>query len=166
MYIFNILSLNFKEYRSAYSMNTFEGGITFRALLAVRMNLILIDCLESIQSKLLFSSQPGHQPQKQNKDSRRLMAISFNPFSTRPHQTAFWYNNPWLTFLKLLNYVPKRRFKKSCKKRALICQLHVKVAMAHRIYFRRNNLCRRQILKLATYTKIEDHYFRCKLATF
>ena len=37
------------------------------------------------------------------------------------------------------------------------------VAMAHRNYFRRNNL---RILKLATYTKIEDHYFRCKLATF
>ena len=36
------------------------------------------------------------------------------------------------------------------------------VAMAHRNYFRRNNL---QILKLATYTEIEDHYFRCKLAT-
>ena len=29
------------------------------------------------------------------------------------------------------------------------------VAMAHRNYFRRNNL---QIPKLATYTKIEDHY--------
>ena len=37
------------------------------------------------------------------------------------------------------------------------------VAMAHRNYFRRNNL---GILKLATYTKIEDHYFRCKLAIF
>ena len=36
------------------------------------------------------------------------------------------------------------------------------VAMAHRNYFRRNNL---RILKLATYTQIEDHYFRCKLAT-
>ena len=33
------------------------------------------------------------------------------------------------------------------------------VAMAHWNYFRR-------ILKLATYTKIEDHYSRCKLATF
>ena len=31
------------------------------------------------------------------------------------------------------------------------------VAMAHRNYFRRNNL---RILKLATYTKIEDHYSR------
>ena len=31
------------------------------------------------------------------------------------------------------------------------------VAMAHRNYFRRNKL---QILKLATYTKIEDHYLR------
>ena len=39
----------------------------------------------------------------------------------------------------------------------------VNVAMAHRNYFRRNNL---RILKLATYTKIEDHYSRCKLATF
>ena len=37
------------------------------------------------------------------------------------------------------------------------------VAMAHRNYFRRNNLL---ILKLATYRKIEDHYSRCKLATF
>ena len=37
------------------------------------------------------------------------------------------------------------------------------VAMAHRNYFRRNNL---RILKLATYIKIEDHYSRCKLATF
>ena len=37
------------------------------------------------------------------------------------------------------------------------------VAMAHRNYFWRNNL---QILKLATYTQIEDHYSRCKLATF
>ena len=37
------------------------------------------------------------------------------------------------------------------------------VAMAHRNYFRQNNL---QIFKLATYTKIEDHYSRCKLATF
>ena len=37
------------------------------------------------------------------------------------------------------------------------------VAMAHRNYFRRNN---QRILKLATYTKIEDHYLRCKLATF
>ena len=37
------------------------------------------------------------------------------------------------------------------------------VAMAHRNYFRQTNLW---ILKLATYTKIEDHYLRCKLATF
>ena len=36
------------------------------------------------------------------------------------------------------------------------------VAMAHRNYFRQNNL---QILKLATYTKIEDHCSRCKLVT-
>ena len=37
------------------------------------------------------------------------------------------------------------------------------VAMAHRSNFRQNNL---RILKLATYSKIEDHYSRCKLATF
>ena len=37
------------------------------------------------------------------------------------------------------------------------------VVMAHRNYFRRNNL---RILKLATYTKIGDHYLRFKLATF
>ena len=37
------------------------------------------------------------------------------------------------------------------------------VVMAHRNYIGQNNL---QILKLATYTKIEDHYSWCKLATF
>ena len=37
------------------------------------------------------------------------------------------------------------------------------VAMVLRNYFRRHNV---RILKLATYTKIEDHYSRCKLATF
>ena len=37
------------------------------------------------------------------------------------------------------------------------------VAMVHRNYFRQNIL---RILKLATYTKIEDHYSRCTLATF
>ena len=41
--------------------------------------------------------------------------------------------------------------------------VQLNVAMAHGNYFRQNNL---GILKLATYTKIEDHYFRCKLATF
>ena len=46
-------------------------------------------------------------------------------------------------------------------KYANLSQLNV--AMAHRNYFRRNNP---RILKLATYTKIEDHYSRCKLATF
>ena len=33
-----------------------------------------------------------------------------NPFSTRPPQNAFWYNNSWLGFhKKKLNYVPKER---------------------------------------------------------
>ena len=37
------------------------------------------------------------------------------------------------------------------------------VVMAHGNYFRHNNL---RILKLATFTKIEDHYSGWKLATF
>ena len=37
------------------------------------------------------------------------------------------------------------------------------VVMTHKNYFRRYNL---QILKLATCTKIEDHYSGCKLTTF
>ena len=73
--------------------------------------------------------------------------LSFiNPLSTRPHQNVVWYNNSWLGFLKIQNYVPKER--------EIFCD---------RNYFRQNNLW---ILKLATYTKIEDHYSRCKLATF
>ena len=83
--------------------------------------------------------------------------------STRPHQNAFWCNNSWLGFLKILNYVPNERdfFFFLQKMSPHLSQLNV--AMAHRNYFRQNNLW---ILKLATYTEIEDHYSRCKLATF
>ena len=84
-----------------------------------------------------------------------------NPFSTRPHQNVVWYNNSCLGFLKILNYVPKERKKNLPKMSPHLSQLNI--AMAHRNYFRRNNL---RILKLATYTKIADHYSRCKLATF
>ena len=41
--------------------------------------------------------------------------------------------------------------------------LQLNVMMVHRNYFRWNHL---QILKFATYTKIEDHYSGYKLATF
>ena len=40
--------------------------------------------------------------------------------------------------------------------------LQLSVVMAHRNYCRQNN---QQILKLATYTKVEDRYFGCKLVT-
>ena len=32
--------------------------------------------------------------------------------STRPHQNAFWYNNSWLGFLKILNYMYQKKEKK------------------------------------------------------
>ena len=85
-----------------------------------------------------------------------------NPLSTRPHQNVVWYNNSWLGFLKNSELCTKRKRKNILHKMSPhLSQLNV--AMADRNYFRRNNL---QILKLATYIKIEDHYFRCKLATF
>ena len=59
----------------------------------------------------------------------------------------------------MLNYVPKEK-KIRAKMSPHLSQLNV---MAHRNYFRRNNV---QILKLATYTEIEDHYSGWKLATF
>ena len=76
----------------------------------------------------------------------------FNPLSTRPHLNVVWYNSSWLGFLNILNYVPKERENFSAKKMSPhLSQLNV--AMAHRNYFRQNNL---QILKLATYTTILD----------
>ena len=57
-----------------------------------------------------------------------------------------WYNNSWLGFLKILNYVPKEKEKYTAKKSPHLSQLNV--AMAHRNYFMQNNLW---ILKLATY---------------
>ena len=59
--------------------------------------------------------------------------------STRPHPDVVWYNNSWLDFLKILNYVPKER-KIYCKKWALIILSQLNIAMAHRNYFRQNNL--------------------------
>ena len=47
--------------------------------------------------------------------SSRVLFLFINPFSTRPHQNAFWYNNSWVGFLKILNYVPKEREKFSAE---------------------------------------------------
>ena len=54
---------------------------------------------------------------------RDLMVLPFflhqlllNPFSTRPHQNAFWYHNCWLAFLKNAELCTKRTRKKFCKK--------------------------------------------------
>ena len=90
-----------------------------------------------------------------------IYLLFINPLSTKPHQNVVWYNNSSLGFLKILNYVPKERAKYTAKNSPHLSQLNV--AMAHRNYFRQNNL---RILKLATYAKIEDHYSWCKLATF
>ena len=38
-----------------------------------------------------------------------------NPLSTKPHKNVVWYNNSWLDFLKILNYVPKEREKYTAK---------------------------------------------------
>ena len=89
--------------------------------------------------------------------------LKLNPLSTRPHQNVVWYNKLLIRFSKNSELCAKRKRKIYCKKWALICQLNVAMAHTHRDYFRQNNL---QILKLATYTNIEDHYSRCKLATF
>ena len=86
---------------------------------------------------------------------------NLNPFSTRPHQIVVWCNNSWLGFLQKSELCTKRKNNFLQKMSPRLSQLNV--AMAHRNYFRWNNL---QILKLATYAKIEDHYSRCKLATF
>ena len=52
--------------------------------------------------------------------------VSF-PLSTRPHQNVVWYNNSWLGFLKILNYVhcTKRKRKIYCKIWALICHSYM-----------------------------------------
>ena len=94
-------------------------------------------------------------------NNEALKNTALNPLSTRPHQYEVWYNHSWLGFLKIPELCTKRKRKILWKMSPHFSELNV--AMAHRNYFRRNNL---GILKLATYTKIEDHYFRCKLATF
>ena len=72
--------------------------------------------------------------------SRSSMGTWFNPFSTRPHQNVVWYNNSWLGFLKILNYmyVPKERTIFCKKISPHLSQFNI--AMARRNYFRQNNL--------------------------
>ena len=103
-------------------------------------------------------------PNEIDRDSRQMnWSVCFNPFRPWTHLNAFGYNNSWLGFYKnkkiWIVYQEKEKF--SAKMSPHLSQLNV--VMAHRNYFRRNNLW---ILKLATYTKIEDHYSGCKLATF
>ena len=43
--------------------------------------------------------------------------------STRPHQNVVWYNNSWLGFLQILNYVPKEREKYTAKMSPHLLQL-------------------------------------------
>ena len=44
-----------------------------------------------------------------------LACDGFIPLSTRPHQNVVCYNNSWLGFLNILNYVPKEREKYTAK---------------------------------------------------
>ena len=75
---------------------------------------------------------------------------TMNSFSTRPP----WHQNVWIMY--------QNKEKKFLQKISPhLSQLIV--TMAHRNYFRWNNLW---ILKMATYAKIEDHYSRFNLATF
>ena len=92
-----------------------------------------------------------------------LPLACLNPLSTTPHENVVWCNNSWLGFLKILHYVPQESLEKNILQKMSPHLSQFNVAMAHRNYFRWNNLW---ILKLATYTKIKDHYFRCKLAIF
>ena len=77
---------------------------------------------------------------------------SVNPLSTRPHQDVVWYNNSWLYFLKSWIMYQNKETNFLQKMSPHLSQLNG-----------RNNLW---ILKLATYTKIEDHYSRCNWQHF
>ena len=49
-------------------------------------------------------------------DESKMRNLSFRtPLSTRPHQNVVWYNNSWLGFQKILNYIPKERGKYTAK---------------------------------------------------
>ena len=70
-----------------------------------------------------------------------------DPFSTEPHQNAFWCIQFLIRYSKNSELCPKRKRKFFLQKMSpRLSQLNV--AMAHRNYFRRYNLW---ILKLATY---------------
>ena len=76
--------------------------------------------------------------------------------------THWVLDHSWIGFLKILNYVPKERDNIYCKNWALICPVNM-LRWLIGIILGESNL---RILKLATYTKNEDHYSRCKLAWF
>ena len=88
----------------------------------------------------------------------------FNPFSTRPHvNNVVWYNNSWLGFQN--SELCTKRKRKILAAPKISPHLSIVKCCIWLItnYFWQNLM---NLLKLATYTKIEDHYSRCKLATF
>ena len=88
---------------------------------------------------------------------KTLLNNPFNPFSTRPPQNALWYNNSWLyRFSKKFWIMYQKKEKNFLQKMSPhLSQLRWLIGILGKI-----------ICKLATCTKIADHYSRCKLATF
>ena len=91
--------------------------------------------------------------------------LVYNPLSTRPHQNVVWYNNSWLGFLKILNYVPKEREKYTAKSESSFVTVKFMLWWLIGIILGKI-ICESSNWQHTLYTKIEDHNFRCKLATF
>ena len=85
------------------------------------------------------------------------------PFSTRPHQNAFWYNNSSLGFLKILNDVLKEREKISAINEPSFFTVLKRLQWLIGIILGKI-ICESSNWQ-HNYTKIEDHYSWCKLAT-
>ena len=67
--------------------------------------------------------------------------IYVNPHWALDHiKNVVWYNNSWLGFLKILNYVPKESEKYTAKNEPSFVTV-TNVAMANRNYFRQKKIC-------------------------
>ena len=64
---------------------------------------------------------------------------SLNPLSTRPHQNVVWYNNSWIRFSKKF-WIMYQKKEKNILQTLSPHLSQLNVAMAHRNYFRQNNL--------------------------
>ena len=109
----NLFVSSIQWYRQSVVCHCHLGIYSISVILkSLHLNIPDLGCTDRhVYSKKIKRFWKGAQPFY---NSSTIIG-ALNPLSTRPHQNVVWYNNSWLGFLNILNYVPKEREKYTAK---------------------------------------------------